>query len=301
MHRRFANCLLLLLGHFAAPFASADTYGSGWYGELQVTAGREDNVARSYKSVDVLGATVASVGLGTGYSQNIRENLRYVISGYVTYNHHDTFTDLSNIVTSLGASFTWQPTPGYDTAWYQGTFEVSRLDYHNSDAREGYLFIGSASINHRLGMRANGHIGYRYVDLVFLGKDDTGSRRDAAFDIARHELFLGADYQLANRLYLLADYRFQHGGFTSSVSGTTARIAYDAETVDPVFQTCNTLRCTPSYAFRSVANVHSVELGLALSLAGINYDLTGQYIDAHSKGGANYTDWLVKFGMVWTF
>ncbi|MEX0942747.1 MAG: hypothetical protein WD002_09395 [Pseudomonadales bacterium] len=300
MKRTTPVYLLLLLAHFLANNASAAPYGSGWYQEIQASIGYEDNVARSYRAVDDTDDVVSSVAAGIGYSSKVRENLQLVWSGYIAYNHHDEFDKLNNITTSLGLSLAYQPNTSFDSHWYESTIQVSRLDYKDNDAREGYLVTGDASINRRLGMMTTGRIGYRYTDLVF-DKTAAQKNRDAAFDVARHEIFIGIDRSLSDRLSAVAEYGYQHGGFTWSVSGSPNPLFYEVASKDSAFSTCTSGGCDNWMAYRSVVDIHMIDVGLAYSLDLVNFDLSARYYRAGGSAGPNYSDWLIQIGALWNF
>lgn len=293
--------LVLLLSHLPAQFATADTYGSGWYGELELSVGQEENVAHSYKSADVTGDRTVALTLGAGYGSNLGDAVRYVVSGYASWNRHDEFDELDSLALSLGTSLTYQPRGGFKSPWYTATAEITRLEHADSEARDGYLLGGTLAVNRRFGMKSVGRIGYRYQDFEFLSKSDADSTRDAAFDVARHEIFLGADVNLAPRTYLLLEYAFQRGDFTTSVSGWYPGLAYDAWTWDPVFQSCSQDGCTGYYAYRSEADVHVADVGIAFSTGRVDYDLSVRFVHANSDAGVSYDDRIAQAGLIWSF
>lgn len=299
--RWFASCLLVLLGHVPAEFASAETYGSGWYREIQMCVSREDNASRGYRSADRIPDTVTTAGLGLGYSGKFRHTGQFILSGYLAYNDHRTVGDISNLAASLGARLLWQGTPGYDHAWLDTGATVTRLAYRNSEARDGYLLEYNAAVNRRLGMRATGRVGYRYHGLAFPQKSYMEKLRDAAFDTARHEIFVGVDYELGTDLYLVGEYAYQRGEFTSAVSGMNPMMTYAATTRDPAFEQCTMATCPPWWAYRTDGHAHALDLGLAFSLHGMDYDVSSRYYSVTGEGGTRYHDWFLQFGAIWNF
>lgn len=298
---RHITILGLLLAHFWPQFASAAPYGSGWYRELQFAVGYEDNLSRASQSDDKRGDSQASASLGIGYADKVGDRFDYVVAAYLTYAHQQDNEALTSLASAIGANLIWQPVNRYSAPWYVLDVNITRLDYKDSDAREGYLANARLGIHRRIGANVVGRIGYGYNDLVF-DKSDVDANRDAAFDVARHEIFVGADWHLGGRVYLVGEYSFQHGGFTGSASGNLpAGIKYDAETIDPAFESCSALICTPFYAYRSVTDLHIVDLGVAFSLGGLDYDLGGRYLEGKSENGATYSDWLVQLGVIWNF
>ncbi len=299
MSRVIVTLAILSLAHVAGQKASAEAYGSGWYSEIQFTVGHEDNVARSYKSVDVTDDLISSASVGIGYSGKVGSNIQYVVGGYLSQSIHQEYDNLDHTAISLNGSLVWQPSPSFDAIWYRLTAEATRLSYPHSRAREGYLLTAGTSVNKRLGMRTIGHLGYRYHDLVF-DKNDAEANQDAAFDIARHEIFAGIDYRLTGKIWLAAQYAFQHGGFTSSSSLSSDAIDYDAETEDHAFEACGLIQCTAFYAYRSVTDLHAIDLAIVAPLLGADVELSGRYFDASSENGTDYSDWVLQLGVIWT-
>ncbi len=286
--------------HLTPQSAVAEVYGSGWYREVQLAIGQEDNLARSYKAIDSFDDVITTGSLGIGFSKKLGDNMQYVAGGYVSYSQYDEFDDLSNTAISLNGTLIWQPEASYRKPWYRVAGEITRLDYKDSIAREGYLATLSFSANRRLGMRTIGRMGYRYLDFIF-DVDDVLANKYAAFDVARHEFFAGMDYHLAGDTWLTIDYSYQHGGFTSSSSISPGEIEYDAETEDPAFESCSVIRCVPFYAYRTIADVHSVDAAITFVAFGVDMDLSVRYLDARPENDLSYDNWFAQIGAIWTF
>ena len=283
--------------------ANAEAYGSGWYGELQFGLGHEDNISRSFLNVDEVSDEIATISIGGGHSQKVRDNAQLVFYGYLAFNAHNEYDDLDNLALSLGGSYTFQPKPGYTSLWYHADVSATVLKYDNSDAREGVLFNGDFSVNRRLGTRATGHLGYRYTDQVFIGKTSREEDEHAAFDTATHEIYAGVDYELRRNLFLYGEYAFRHGGAWSNVSFAAGIVEYDAETIDPVFDECakDDLRCQSRYAGRTESDIHRLNAGLAFPLGPVNMDVSAVYYDAEGDNGKEYKDWFLNLGLIWNF
>lgn len=277
--------------------ACADAYGSGWYGEMQFSVGREDNIARSAEKEDLKPDIISSISIGGGYSQKIGNASQMVVSAYLTYNRHEDFEDIDNLAASFGFRYMFQPTIGFNQLWYDLKVNATALRYKDSDIREGVLFEMDLSMNRRLTNRTTGHLGYRYSDLVFF---DSRPEEETAFDTASSEIYVSADYEIASRVFLFAEYGFRHGGFTSTVSSSPIGAIYEAESRDPVFDRCVGTRCPSWYSYRSIADVERVDLGIAFPLKVVNVDLSGRYFEAQGDV-ATYRNWMVQLGIVWNF
>lgn len=302
MKRISCIAILLVSGHLTPQTAGAEVYGSGWYRELQFSVSGEDNVPRSYKPEEQISDTVTAGSVGLGYSSKLGDRTHGALGGYVSASRHERFDALDHTAVSLAGEISWQPQVRFDRPWYRFNVDVTRLDYEDSDAREGYLATAGASINQRFGMRAIGHLGYRYLDLI---SDKTGAEaaRDAAFDVDRHEIFAGVDYHLMDGAWIAFEYSFQHGSFTSSSSDATSTDTkhYDASTRDYALDRCSPLPCGSYYAYRNAGDVHTVDAALLFPLGPIDVDLSAQWYRAVSGGGFEYRNAFVHLGLLWTF
>ena len=283
--------------------ASAEVYGSGWYRELQVVAGHEDNISRSFYSGDELSDQALTVSIGGGHSENVRGNARFVMFGYISATRQEEFTDLDRLATSAGILYTVQPNPGYGTVWYRSKASATLLHYRDSDEREGLLLHGDVSVNKRLTTSTIGRIGYRYNDLMFVGKSGSEEDNDAAFDTAVHEIYFGLDHQLSSRLSTYAEYAYRDGGVWSNASFKAGLPQYDAETIDRVFDDCSPddLRCVPRYAGRTTGQIHNLNLGVAFPFRAVNIDLSATYYYVDGDNDETYKNWLFNAGLIWNF
>jgi len=179
---------------------------------------------------------------------------------------------------------------------------MSLLEYRDSEARDGATADLDLNINKRLTTTAVGHLGFRYIDRLRLGKSSKERSRDAAFDTATQEVYLGIDFRVAPNVFLFAEYGYANGVITSTVSGgVDPDINYKADTKDPVFDDCaGEPGCNLRYAYRIVADIHKLDTGISFPVGAVNLDLTAAYFEADS-GGTRYEDWMVKLGMLWNF
>jgi hypothetical protein len=292
--------LCLLLGSMES---QAEAYGSGWYGELQMSYGHEDNISRSFLSSDEVSDDVAAFSIGGGHSQKVSNYGQLVFYGYVSFNFHDEYDDLDSIATSAGMSYTYQPNPGYGSFWYRTDISVTNLNYEDSEAREGVLVNLDLSINRRFGTVTSGHLGYRYANMLHFRKSHAEEERDAAFDTATDEIYLGFDREILPFVYVYGEYAFRHGDAWSNVSSNAGIVEYDAETIDRVFDDCapDDFRCRPRYAGRTVSDIHRINLGIVFPIKTVNFDVSAVYYDGKGDNRKEYKDWLLTVGLIWNF
>jgi len=290
-------CLALL----QAEPVSADAYGSGWYGELQVSAAFEDNVSRSVRDYDAISDSIARVSVGGGYSEKVGVQGELLVSGYLTYSQHDRYRGLNNLATSFGMRYIHQVGMGFNQPWLELSGQISNFNYQESQQREGLLFESSVKISRRVGYRLITSLSYRYADVVFLGKHADYVSQNAAFDIAFHELMLGASYRFNRTIYLYSELGLRHGGLTSNNSPIRGNYSYEVESPDHVFDACADPSCQNRYAYRTVADSVLLNLGISFEISGANLDLSALYSDAKAETGPGYQDWIVQLGATWNF
>lgn len=188
---------------------------------------------------------------------------------------------------------------------YRSKASATLLNYRDSDEREGVLLQGDVSVNKRLTTSTTGRIGYRYNDLMFVGKSDREEDNDAAFDTAVHEIYFGLDHQLRNRMSTYAEYAYRDGGVWSNASFKAGLAQYDAETIDRVFDECSPddLRCVLRYAGRTTGQIHNLNLnlGVAFPFRAVNIDLSATYYYVDGDNDETYKNWLLNAGLIWNF
>jgi len=300
--QQFITCLVVLLCQSFAGLANAEVYGSGWYREVQASVAHESNLSRAYGPYQKITDTVTSLTIGAGYAGMASDHLRYTLSGYAGYSRHEAVGGLSRASLAFAGSMVYQPNLRYENLWYSTAFNLRRLDYRDSAARDGYQADGALSVHRRLGMGAVGRLGYRYIKHLAADRSAARALDRSVFDVTRQQLFIGADYTLADAVYLVAEYGYSSGDITHSAPGSNdPGFSYSVRTPDPVFDRCRLATCPQWWAYRSAAKVQSLDLGLVTSLAGINYDLSARYADARGNGGGHYTNWSLQLGAVWDF
>ena len=285
---------------FFSAYAFSAPYGSGWYGEFQFSLEHEDNISRAYLNVDRVDDMIASLSIGGGYSGQYSDSSSYSVGGYIAYNDYADTDGLDNVVLNLHAGWATSLGDAYNSPWLQINGNVILPRYDESEAREGLVARFDVGLNRRFGGATVARIGARYTDLIFINKTDQEENRDAAFDTAVSEVYLGVDYEIMSEVFLFGEYAFRHGGFTSTnVSGGGPLVEFEAETLDPVFNICtNDPRCSDSYTYRVVGDMHRLDLGVAFPLVGNHVDLSVGYQDIKADGGLSYDDWFVRLGMV---
>lgn len=298
--RKFLFTLVLLSTNLVLVAANANAagYGTGWYGEIQASLGREDNIARTYLN-DEQTDVISTISVGGGHASTLG-NGQLVFSGYFISSRYRDRDSLNNLGVSLGVNYSFQPRFSYSAPWYSVSLNVLDRNFAESRPREGLLINADLSAHKRLTTELVGSIGVRYADIVFNGKSSAEKDNDDAFDTDSVEIFLGFDYALRSGATLFGEYAFRQGDVLSTVSGglRTDR-EYNAETIDGAFNPLCIGGCT--YAYRQDGETHLLQIGIAYPFNNFSVDFSASYFDAEGDNGRSYQDHLIKFGLIWVF
>lgn len=281
----------------------AEAYGSGWYREFQASYGHEDNITRTYES-DTISDEIVSISLGGGYLRKYGDKAQLVLSGYLIYNQYRQWNALDHFGVAIGAYYKVQPKLAYNAPWFEFKLNATDFSYDDSEPREGVLVTAEMSADRRLLTALNGHLGYRYKDVVFSGKSSAEKKAHQAFDTDAHEIFLGLDYLVGDSIYLFGEYAYRQGDIRSTVSAAGAKgvtHVYDAETLDTIFDPPCTRRCSKGYAYRQEGDTHLTSLGIAFPVGRVAMDLSVNFSDAKGDNGKSYRNVISKLGLVWNF
>ena len=290
--------LAILLVSFGAPVCSATSYyGTGWYRQLQLSIATDNNASRSEASSDRLTDSIGTARFGLGYSNTIGDAGKLILGGYLGYSNHGKIDGLSNFAATLQVRYIFQRLPGFDHPWYDTSISITRLDIHGGSTRDGYLIDGSASINRRLTGSLTGRIGYRYHDMTFIGKGAAEREADKAFDVSRHEAFVGADYEVVSNIFAFAEYSYQWGSFTTSNPGALlpGSNGYTGSTLDTAFGN------STWWAYRYQGKLQGMYFGLNVSLDKIDIEVSVRHWHARSDSGKSYPERYLQFGATWSF
>lgn len=119
------------------------------------------------------------------------------------------------------------------------------------------------------------------------------------FDTNAHELFLGLDSNLSDTTSNFGEYSYRHGDILSNVSGGLRNDRYDAEALDPTFNSECQLGC--SYVYRQSGNTHLANIGLSFPFDGYSIDVAMGYLHADGDNDRSYQDTIFEVGLIWNF
>lgn len=273
----------------------ADAYGSGWYASLATGLSNEDNVSRTYSTLDREVDNNASISVGGGYSTIVGSKSQLNLFGGVSYQHASEFDDLSSATVTLSAEYVWQPRVGYAHPWYTLKTRAQALDYKNSKIRQGSLadieLIRAQRLANELVVRA----GLRWHKRL---------SREQAFDLSRRGAWLGFDYEVWQGAFVFTEFGYAKGTFAASVSralGPAKNLVYEAKSSDPVFPVnCGAPACElHRYAYRLQAEMTDLTVGISFKLGRTRVDLSALRFDAESDGH-DYDNQVVALDFGWT-
>lgn len=297
---RLLPALFGIAVYLTAQYAGAEAYGSGWYGEVQLSLGHEDNVPRAYADADMREDVISTASLGAGYVNKLGRRLHYEGGGYVSYSHHRETGDLSSTAISLENTLIWQPGSSWQGPWFHLTGDFTRIRFENSSARDGNALNVALGVNRRLGMRATARAGFRYLDYSPDGGIDPLTNK-AVFDIERREWFAGADIMLGQGIHLTVDVSRANGDLAASSTTPSRKDNYAATVRDPALDHCTDGSCPSFYVYRFPADIAQIEAGILFNVFSVDLEFSATRLKAKGKDGLTYRDHILRVGVIRTF
>lgn len=302
----WASIVILCVALAVASETRAEAYGSGWYGEVQASYGREDNISRTWLT-DAPDDRVSTISLGGGHSQKLGDKGQLVLSGYALYKAHDEFDGLDNWAVSLGVDYLFQPTVEYYAPWFRFTSNLTRFEYPDSKARNTWQLDVDMSVSRRLNGSMIGRLGVRGMNRNLRDMSDFEEMMYIAFDREAAEVYATMDVELQKSVFLYAEYGYREGDIISTLPGGPdngmMRPNYELESPDPVFDQPCTQNCVHGYTYQIDGETHVGIVGLTFPIPslGVNVDLSSRYFDTEGKDGRSYENWMVSMGFIWNF
>jgi hypothetical protein len=273
----------------ASTVALADATHIGVEAGLQ----HESNIGRSEYDQDEQEDTALLVGASINRSVRLNAISGLVARAGIQLNGQAHYDDLSVISGSGGLRYRIQPVPGFTMPWLEVSVGAERLQYRDSDIRDGW--IGNLAIGG----------GKYFTDRLRMTAGWKGERRYAedsrVFDLRNHGWQLGMDFRLTPRGSLYANASRIHGDQVSSApqsSLSPSPLQYAAQTRDEALSEHGTLR--NAYRFDAITN--SLEIGYNHAIRGnMALDISARYFDADAKGGHTYEGYTARASLLYQF
>ena len=257
-------------------------YDSGWFKNAGLSLHYDNNVSRSDNSVDVEEDFITTLRAGAGYQTHIADNGRLIAEGNIDYDQFGEFTDLNNISISGTVTYALQPVLGFTNPWYEFSLRVSKLEFNDSDIRDGEILELGVNSGKRFTDRIIGRLGYFYEQRFAEGK---------LFDTADHLIELDISYSRTKNISFYGLYSFKYGDAVSTATPSQEIISVsEAVAADDVFipgigPGCLNRRC----AWRIAAEGYTLEAGVEINfLSNMSFNLSSRYFYVDAAGDNSY-------------
>ncbi|RDH82390.1 MAG: hypothetical protein DIZ80_08835 [endosymbiont of Galathealinum brachiosum] len=171
----------------------------------------DDNVARATLEQDIVGDTIANLGVMADYRFHQSHESIIILSTAVDAYQYQDFDKLSNILVSAKADYQIQPNHGFTAPWYHVSLEYSIVNYQSTlRDSDGLSFeIG-------MGKRLNDRIKLR-SGLIY---ENFEAEADE-FDIDNYRFYFSLDFQTHthNTFYMTLGYN--DGNVATSTTDST--------------------------------------------------------------------------------
>jgi hypothetical protein len=275
------------LGYSASAIADATHIA------MEATVLHESNIGRAEYGQDEQEDTALQLGASISRSMRFTENSGLVARAGIQLSEQAQYNDLSLVSAQGGVRYRIQPFSGFTMPWLDIALNAERLEYRDSDIRDGW--IGNLSIG----------AGKYFTDRLRMTAGWIGERRHAedsrVFDLRNHGWQLGLDFKLTPRATLYAKAGRMYGDQVSTApqsSLSPSPLQYQAQTADEALTEHGQSRT--AYRFDAVTN--SIEIGYNHALMGsLAVDISARYFDADAKGGHTYEGYSARAGLLYQF
>ena len=253
----------------------------------------ESNIGRAEYEQDEQEDTALRLGASISRSMRLTDNSGLVARAGIQLSEQAHYDDLSLATAQGGIRYRIQPFPGFTMPWLDIALGAERLEYRDSDIRDGW--IGNLAVG----------AGKYFTDRLRMTAGWIGERRYAedsrVFDLRNHGWQLGLDFKLTARGTLYAKAGRMYGDQVSTApqsSLSPSPLQYKAQTADEALSEHG--RNRTAYRFDAVTN--SIEIGYNHALMGnLAFDISARYFDADAKGGHTYEGYSAQAGLLYQF
>jgi len=260
---------------------------------MEATLLHESNIGRAEYGQDEQEDTALQLGASISRSMRLTEKSGLVARAGIQLSEQAHYNDLSLVSAQGGVRYRIQPLSGFTMPWLDIALGAERLEYRDSDIRNGW--IGNLSIG----------AGKYFTDRFRMTAGWVGERRHAedsrVFDLRNYGWQLGLDFKLASRATLYAKAGRTYGDQVSSArqsSLSPSPLQYEAQTADEALSEHGQNRT--AYRFDAVTN--NIEIGYNHALMGnLAFDVSARYFDADAKGGHTYEGYSARASLLYQF
>ena len=253
----------------------------------------ESNIGRAEYGQDEQEDTALQLGASVSRSMRLTDSSGLVARAGIQLSEQGHYDDLSLASAQGGVRYRIQPLPGFTMPWLDIALGAERLEYRDSDIRDGWignLYIGA---------------GKYFTDRLRMTAGWSGERRNAedskVFDLRNHGWQLGLDFKLTGQGTIYAKASRRYGDQVSSApqsSLSPSPLQYEEQTADTALSEHGKNRT--AYRFDAVTN--SIEIGYNHAVRGsLALDISARYFDADAEGSHTYEGYSARAGLLYQF
>ncbi len=260
----------------------------------EAAAAYESNLGHSEHSSDIQEDSSLIVGANLSHSFLLGNNSGLVLSADAKLKEQARFDGLSQLTLGVRARYRVQPVAGFTAPWIELAAGAERLQYRDSEIRDGWL--GDFAMT----------IGKHFTDRLQMSAGFSLQRRYAeqsnVFDLYNQQISLSADYKPTGKLTIYASAAHIYGDqvSTASVPPIGKPLANYAKAIadDTALEKHGDSR----KAYRISANTNTFELGLNYALRGDTaLDVSVLQFNSNADGGHSYDGWTARAGFLYRF
>ena len=196
-HKKYLTLFLIVMSNYKLALATDLML------DTNLTFKYDNNVSLAESNRDVFSDEIVTLKLVA--SKNLRPNPHSSLSimTKLSRNQYVRFDDLSNTGLALEARYRIQPVIGFYQPWLELGISAEKLEFDDSDIRDGALFNLNLSAHKRFTEPFNANIG--------IGAEKRSADSKDVFEWERYNLILNSQYKWSEDVTLSAGYSFIKG------------------------------------------------------------------------------------------
>jgi len=286
--------LLLTLSLF---WGAQSSFAARPFFDLGVDIAHDDNIGRAELDSDRLSDKFVNVSGSINYLHQIDYNSGLVFKALAEWIDYQHYYGLDHYVLGLSATYRYKPELTYTSPWFSFGLKAKRLQYHDSEMRNGYTYEAEAMAGKRFTDRIMGKVGLAHHERI-ARTDEKGLLGEKLFETQTTKAFVGLDYFL-DKFIFYGQYTFQNGDVISTGMATRQIVlATDEIQQDDAIgrDSNNNIR----WAYRLTGDTHIGDIGFNYSLSrAAALDFTVRAVEVKAAGGNTYDNYSAHLGLLY--
>jgi len=275
------------------------SYAARPFFDLGIDVGHDNNIGRAEEDSDILSDKFLTASVSANYLHQIDYNSGIVFKALAEWIDYQHYYALDHYVLGLSATYRFKPDLTYTAPWYSLGITGKRLEYHDSELRNGYTLEAQAMAGKRFTDRVMGKIGLAHHERL-ARTDEEGLLGEKLFETQTTKAFVGMDY-FWDKFIFYGQYTFQTGDVIST-GRATRKVVLASDEIQQDDAIGRDKNNNIRWAYRLKGDTHIGDIGVNYSLSrAAALDFTVRAVEVKAAGGNRYDSYSAHLGLLYRF